>query len=90
MRLTIIFQLSVLTPKIQTHILRLVLLQEIFIRVHFHLKKILPVDIYCAICELKENCGAGLDGLEAKYIKLAAHILMYPLADLFNLSLTTC
>lgn len=56
----------------------------------FSFKRILPVDVYRAICELKENCCAGPDGLEAKYIKLAAHILMYPLADLFNLSLTNC
>ncbi len=30
------------------------------------------------------------DGLEAKLVKLAAHIIMYPLADLFNSSLSTC
>ncbi len=28
--------------------------------------------------------------MENKFIKLASHVLMYPLADLFNLSLSTC
>ena len=55
----------------------------------FSFKKILPTDVFQAICELKDSCGPGPDGLEAKYIKLAAHILAYPLADLFNLSLST-
>ena len=56
----------------------------------FSFKKIRPIDVCRVICELKDSCGAGPDGLEAKYIKLAAHTLMYPLADLFNLSLSTC
>ena len=56
----------------------------------FAFKKIQPIEVYRAICELKESCGAGPDGLEAKYIKLAAHTLMYPLTDLFNLSLSSC
>ena len=30
------------------------------------------------------------DSLENRFIKLASQILMYPLADLFNLSLSTC
>lgn len=55
----------------------------------FPFRKIMPLHIYNAICEMKENCSAGPDGLEPKFVKLAAHILMYPLADLFNLSLST-
>lgn len=52
-------------------------------------RKIMPLDVYNAICEIKGSCSAGPDGLEAKFVKAAAHILMYPLADLFNLSLLT-
>lgn len=56
----------------------------------FSFKKILPIDVFNAICVLREGCSAGPDGLEAKFVKLAAHVIMYPLADLFNLSLSTC
>lgn len=42
------------------------------------------------ICQLKESTSAGPDGLETKFAKLAAHIIVYPLADLFNLSLSIC
>ena len=33
--------------------------------------------------------GPGLDGLEGKLMKWAAHVLMYPIADLLNLSVST-
>lgn len=36
------------------------------------------------------NSGAGLDGIENRFIKLASHIFMYQSADLFNLFLSTC
>ena len=55
----------------------------------FSFRKSMPLDIYNAICEMKENYRAGPDGLEPEFVKLAAHILKYPLADLFNLSLFT-
>lgn len=57
---------------------------------YFSFSKISPVDVFHAICELKENSNVSPDGLEAKFVKLAAHVLMYPLADLFNLSLSNC
>lgn len=52
-------------------------------------RKILPVEVQRAIIELKDDCAPGPDGIKIKFIKLAAHILMYPLCDLFNLSLST-
>uniref|UniRef100_A0A3Q3ERT6 Reverse transcriptase domain-containing protein n=1 Tax=Labrus bergylta TaxID=56723 RepID=A0A3Q3ERT6_9LABR len=59
-------------------------------RSSFSLQKILPVEVQHAINKLKDDCGTGPDGIETKFIKLAAHILMYPLCDLFNLSIATC
>ncbi len=56
----------------------------------FSFRKILPVEVQCVINELKVDCGPGPEGIETKFIKLAANILMYPLCDLFNLSLSTC
>ena len=56
----------------------------------FSLWKILPTEVHNAINKLNVNSGAGLDGIENRFIKLASYILMYPLADLFNLSFSTC
>ncbi len=56
----------------------------------FSFRKILPAEVQCTINELKDDCGPGPDGIEIKFIKLAANILMYSLCDLFNLSLSTC
>lgn len=56
----------------------------------FSFGKIAPIDVQSAIDELKGTSGEGLDGIENRYLKLTSHILMYPLADLFNLSLSTC
>lgn len=56
----------------------------------FSFGKIAPIDVQSAIDELKVTSGEGLDGIENRYLKLTSHILMYPLADLFNLSLSTC
>ncbi len=55
----------------------------------FVFKKIMPMDVFNAIAEFRSS-SAGPDGIDAKFVKLAAHVLMYPLADLFNLSLSTC
>ena len=55
----------------------------------FSFKKISPSDVLNAINELKSCSGPGLDGIESKFIKLAPNILIYPLCDLFNLSLST-
>ena len=55
----------------------------------FTFRKISPVEVQTALNELKVDGGAGLDGVENRFIKLAAHVIMYPLADLFNLSLST-
>ena len=56
----------------------------------FSFQKIKPVDVQHAINELKDDCGPGPAGIETKFIKLGANILMYPLCDLFNLSFSTC
>lgn len=56
----------------------------------FSFRKISPLEVQNAINDLKMNSSPGLDGLENRYIKLASHVLIYPLADLFNLSLSTC
>ncbi len=56
----------------------------------FFFRKILPIDVFYVINELKENSSAGPDGLEAKFVKFAAHVLMYPLADLLNMFISTC
>ena len=50
----------------------------------FSFRKIMPFDVYNTIREMKEKRSACPDGLEPKF----AHILMYHLADLFNLSLS--
>ena len=55
----------------------------------FSFRKITPTEVLNVIRESNGNSGAGLDGLENRYIKLAANVIMYPLADLFNLSLST-
>ncbi len=55
----------------------------------FSFSRIMPSEVLNAIKEAKGNSSAGLDSLEIRYIKLAANVLMYPLADLFNLSLST-
>ena len=56
----------------------------------FSFRKILPTEVLTVINELNVNSGAGLDGLDNRFIKLASHILIYPLTDLFNLSLSSC
>ncbi len=56
----------------------------------FSFSPILPIDVLHAIRELKLNSSAGPDGLDAKFLALAADVLMYPLAELLNLSLFTC
>ena len=48
-----------------------------------------PVEVFNATCDLEESTGPGCDGIETKLIKLASHILIYPLTDLFKLSLHT-
>lgn len=58
--------------------------------IRFSFREILPLDVYRAIYVLKTNSSAGPDGVEVKFLKPASHDLMYPLADLFNLSLNTC
>ncbi len=49
--------------------------------------KIKSIEVLKVIEQLSSTCGAGPGGIEPRYIKLASHILMYPLADLFNMSL---
>ncbi len=56
----------------------------------FSFTKILPIDVFHAIHDLKQFSSAGPDGLDAKFLIISADVLMYPLADLFNLSLSTC
>ncbi len=53
----------------------------------FTFTKIKPIEVLKVIEQLSSNSGAGPDGIEPRYINLASHILMYPLADLFNMSL---
>lgn len=48
-----------------------------------------PIDVQQAISDISSGSGSP-DGLDIKFIKLASHILAYPLSDLFNLSLDTC
>lgn len=52
--------------------------------------KITPTDVLIAIEQISPSSGAGLDEIEPKYFKIASQVLMYPLADLFNMSLSTC
>ncbi len=52
--------------------------------------KIKPIEVLKVIEQLSSTSGAGPDGIEPRYVKLASHILMYPLADLFNMSLQSC
>ena len=56
---------------------------------HFSFHKIKPMDVFNVISGFNGG-GAGPDGIELTFVKLAAHVLMYPLSDLFNLSLSTC
>lgn len=46
----------------------------------------LPIEIMQIISAL----NVGPDGLEAKIIKLASQVLIFPFADLLNLSLSAC
>ena len=59
-------------------------------RSSFSFATINPTDVQQAISELKSGNGINPDGLEIKFIKLASHVLAFPLSDLFNLSLSTC
>lgn len=52
----------------------------------FSFNKISPLDVLKAINDLKACSSPGLDGIESQFLKLAPHIFMYPLSDLFNLS----
>ena len=45
----------------------------------FSFRKMLPTEVQNAINDLNVNSGAGLDGIENRFIKLASHILVYPL-----------
>ena len=56
----------------------------------FYVDTITSIDVCNAICDLTESSRPGLDGIETKFIKLASHILIYPLADKFKPSLCTC
>ena len=56
----------------------------------FSFRKITPAEVQDAINELKVSSGPGLDGIESKFLRLSSHVLMFPLCDLFNLSLATC
>lgn len=51
----------------------------------FSFKKITPTEVFNAITQLSLSRSAGHDGIESRYIKLASHILMYPL-----LTCSTC
>lgn len=48
-----------------------------------------PFDVQRVIDGMRAGCSAGPDGLDIRFFKLASHVLSFPLADLFNLSLTT-
>lgn len=54
----------------------------------FTLTTITPTEVQQAISDTKSG-GAGPDGLEMKFIKIASHILAFPLCYLFNLSIST-
>ena len=54
----------------------------------FSFRGISPTEISKVISELKVGCASGPDGLEAKFIKLASQVLIFP--HLFNLSISTC
>lgn len=56
----------------------------------FSFREVSPTDVQQAISGLSSNSGAGPDGNEAKFIKLASHVLSSSLSYLFNLSFTTC
>ena len=55
----------------------------------FSFRRITPVEVQTVINDLKMSTGSGLDGIEARFLKLSSHVLMYPLCDLFNMSLST-
>ena len=56
----------------------------------FSFRNISRLDVQQVIDGLNSTSGAGPDGLEIKFVKIASHILSYPLSDLFNMSLDTC
>lgn len=56
----------------------------------FSFTTILPIEVQQAISEIKSGSAVGIDDLEIKFIKVASHVLAYPLCDLFNLSISTC
>lgn len=46
--------------------------------VSFSFSTINPCDVQQAILEIKSSNGAGLDGLDIKFIKLSSHVLAFP------------
>ena len=56
----------------------------------FSFRHILPTEIMQVISAQNVGCFPGPYGLEAKFRKLASQVLIFPLANLFNLSLSTC
>uniref|UniRef100_A0A3P9J1E7 Reverse transcriptase domain-containing protein n=1 Tax=Oryzias latipes TaxID=8090 RepID=A0A3P9J1E7_ORYLA len=55
----------------------------------FSFRMVNPTDVEQVINELSSTSSAGPDGIEAKFIKLASHVLCFPLAALLNLSFST-
>ena len=55
----------------------------------FSFRKISPLDVQQVIDGFNSSGGAGPDGLDIKFLKIASPILSHPLSDLFNMSIDT-
>ena len=43
-----------------------------------------PVEVFNTINQLKSNKSCGLDGIETKFVKIAAEIITFVLTSLYN------
>lgn len=76
--LLINISLQSVNPISLTLIGQLVPLTNSFSDHSFSFKKILPNNVFFALCQLKDNTSAGPEGLEVKFVKLAACLDVSP------------
>jgi len=76
-------------PQVQSHTFKPDLAPCSLTGSSFSFAEISPADVQKAISELSSTSGAGLDGIENKFIKMGSHVLAAPLALLFNLSFSS-
>lgn len=56
----------------------------------FTFRPVSSADVLKVINKLYGSSGPGPDGIEGKFVKVAAQVIAFPLAKLFNMSFSTC